>query len=422
LNRQFPSRVRADLQLSLEAVLSSEDLSVRFEGVRFDYLPGGLQLSTLLLPDALDQSVAVVGPATYEEVDVGEEAPVRCLRNGLWLVERGALKAAVLVAQPEEYMSRATLLVEVAVPPGEAGEAFAGELFDALEEGVKRSACYRGKVLSLEHEDAYSGQSRGMKVHHLRAVERSEVILPEETLELLERNVLRFVEQRDRLVAMRQSAKKGLLLHGPPGTGKTHTIHFLLHALEGHTAFLLTGEQMGLLDQYLTLARLLAPSVVVFEDVDLVATGRDMQSSCEQVLLSQLLNEMDGLREDSPILFLLTTNRPEVLEPALATRPGRIDQAVEFKLPDKEARERLVALYGGDLDIAPELATDLAQRTEGASPAFIKELLRKAAQFAIERDRAPAVEREDVDDALEEILRLGGGMSARLLGSRVGFA
>ena len=70
-----------------------------------------------------------------------------------------------------------------------------------------------------------------------------------------------------------------------------------------------------------------------------------MGSPCEEVLLNKLLNEMDGLKEEADILFILTTNRPEALEPALASRPGRIDQAIEFPLPDAEGRRKLVRLY-----------------------------------------------------------------------------
>ena len=104
---------------------------------------------------------------------------------------------------------------------------------------------------------------------------------------------------------------------------------------------MITAEQVGLLGEYMTLARLLQPSVVVIEDVDLIARDRTtMDSPCEEVLLNKLLNEMDGLRPDADILFVLTTNRPEALEAALASRPGRVDQAIEFPLPDEEGRDQ----------------------------------------------------------------------------------
>src|SRR5262249_54932737 len=145
----------------------------------------------------------------------------------------------------------------------------------------------------------------------------------------------KFVHSRDALRRLGQSTRKGILLYGPPGTGKTHTIRYLASGLAGHTTLIITAEQVGLLDQYMSLARLLQPVLVVIEDVDLIARDREqMQNPCEEVLLNRLLNEMDGLKEDADILFILTTNRPEQLEGALSGRPGRIDQAIEVPLPD----------------------------------------------------------------------------------------
>ena len=135
------------------------------------------------------------------------------------------------------------------------------------------------------------------------------------------------------------SQKKGLLFYGPPGTGKTHTIRYLASVLKDHTTLIITAEQVANIDEYMTLARLLAPSMVVIEDVDLIARSReDMRSPGEEVLLNKLLNQMDGLKEDTQLLLVLTTNRADTLEQALAGRPGRIDQAIEFPLPDEQGR------------------------------------------------------------------------------------
>ena len=104
----------------------------------------------------------------------------------------------------------------------------------------------------------------------ISTVARDEVILPEETLRALERNVLRFAEQRPALRAMGLSTQKGLLFHGAPGTGKTHCIRYLAGKLPGHTTLLITAEEMGILPEYMALARLLQPALVVIEDADLI--------------------------------------------------------------------------------------------------------------------------------------------------------
>ena len=307
--------------------------------------------------------------------------------------------------------------VQVATPNDPQGFRVSQDFLKRLEEAVQRAESYRGKILSLEAGERYSGQSSGIQVHRLAPVGRDQVILPSSTLDLLERNVVRFVGLRSRLSGLGLATKKGLLFYGPPGTGKTHTIHYLAGALEGHTTLLITAEQVGLLDEYMALARLLQPSVVVIEDVDLIARDRTtMGGPCEEVMLNKLLNEMDGLRPDSEILFILTTNRPEALEAALASRPGRVDQAIEFPLPDEEGRTKLVRLYARGVEVPEEVVRATVKRTEGVSASFIKELMRRTAQFHLERGGSGRIELDDVASALDELLFSGGTLNRKLLG------
>jgi ATP-dependent 26S proteasome regulatory subunit len=125
---------------------------------------------------------------------------------------------------------------------------------------------------------------------------------------------------------------------------------------------------------------------------------------------------MDGLKEDADILFVLTTNRPEELEHALAGRPGRIDQAIEVPLPDTAGRGRLVRLYGKGLPLDETVVTEAVRRTEGVSAAFIKELMRRIAQSAIARDGGQSVVTADIDEALDDMLVAGGRLNVKLLG------
>jgi ATP-dependent 26S proteasome regulatory subunit len=174
---------------------------------------------------------------------------------------------------------------------------------------------------------------------------------------------------------------------------------------------------VGLLDHYMQLARFMQPALIVIEDADLIARARTtMNSPCEESLLNRLLNEMDGLREDAELLFILTTNRPEELEPALSARPGRIDQAIEFPLPDEDGRLKLINLYAGQLQIAPELKQSIVGRTTGASAAFIKELMRRSAQYAIQAGSDSKLSDSEIASALDEMLFSGGSLNHKLLG------
>jgi ATP-dependent 26S proteasome regulatory subunit len=239
------------------------------------------------------------------------------------------------------------------------------------------------------------------------------VILPDGTLERLERHAIGIAEHAERMRAAGRHLKRGALLHGPPGTGKTLSINYLLGAMPGRTTVVLTGRGLGLIEDALRIARDLAPATVVFEDVDLVAAERTLPMGDHGVLF-ELLNQMEGLAEDADLLFLLTSNRPDVVEPALAARPGRIDLALEIPLPDEEARRRLLRLYAGDIPLDEPAERDAVARTEGVSGAFVKELMRQAALRATLEGRDPGA--ADVAAALDELLADRSALTRRLLG------
>ncbi|HSF26552.1 MAG TPA: AAA family ATPase, partial [Actinomycetes bacterium] len=150
-----------------------------------------------------------------------------------------------------------------------------------------------------------------------------------------------------------------------------------------------------------------------------IAEERGMRGG-HHPLLFQLLNEMDGLAEDADVVFVLTTNRADLLEPALAARPGRVDQAVELGLPDAAARRALLDLYRGQLQVDPTDLDRAAAATDGVTASFLKELLRRAALVAAE-DAPGAIpvllKGTHLDDALRELQDSRNAMTRALLGS-----
>lgn len=424
--RKFPFRVRADLQRAIDELFSGDVQICHFCGVRREYMQEGLSLGACLVPSEHHPVISV--PPEYEEINVGETDPVRCLKAGLWFLQQGNERFVAMLSGVSRYGQESGVRIEIGSPNSPAGTQLVQSFFRRVEAAIQRAESYRGKVLSLERaEHSFTGESTGITVHRLHTVAREQVILPPKTLELLERNVLRFVRERPQLAQRGMPTKKGLLFYGPPGTGKTHTIFYLAKALEGHTTLLITSDQVGLLDEYMTLARLLQPSLVVIEDADLIARDRGNMSTCEEVLLNKLLNEMDGLREQADVLFILTTNRPEAIEGALASRPGRIDQAIEFPLPDESGRAKLVRLYAQGVELTEELVQSIVKKTERVSAAFIKELMRRSLQFQLERDGSQSMTTGDVDAALDEMLFSGGSLNLKILGAegtprRAGFA
>jgi cell division protease FtsH len=183
---------------------------------------------------------------------------------------------------------------------------------------------------------------------------------------------------------------------------------------------LITSEQVAILDDYFQLARFLQPAIVVIEDIDLIARSREqMRTACEESLLNKLLNEMDGLREEAEILFILTTNRPDQIEAALASRPGRIDQAIEFPLPDEEGRRKLLELYARGMTVPAEVAGEVVKKTQKTSAAFMKELMRRSAQHRLQAGHDGPLDLIHVESALDEMLFSGGSLNRKILGGQV---
>lgn len=412
--RSFPMRMRADLQLALDQVLKPR--TTRQLGIKPGYRHQPVEFADLWETERQAQAIV---PVQYTELDIGDEQPRRCVGTALWLLTEAGVKHSVLVCQEEGMRGDPVVKVEVAVPQGQAGVEITAYYFREIEKVIGQAQSYRGKVLSLEMQNRWQGLAGGVAIHQLPHVERKDVVLPKKTLDLLDRNILNFAKLRGELQAAGQQSKKGLLFYGLPGTGKTHTIQYLASSLTGYTTLLVTAEQVCLLHEYFSLARLLQPAILVIEDVDLIARDREeMTSAGEEVLLNKLLNEMDGLREDADVFFILTTNRPEHLESALAGRPGRIDQAIEFPLPDEEGRLKLALLYKGDLSIEESVKNKIVERTEGVSGAFLKELMRRISQHVLESgSKDHLVTDVHVLAALGEMLFDGGTLNAKLLGA-----
>ena len=364
-------------------------------------------------------------PGTVSTVNVacgpdGQVSP--CVVCALYLVREGNRRSALLLRGPERDGMHQGVTVQVA--GGQAGAA--AEIASALRRLALEHNVFRGQVLSFGGEVFEPGQNL-MTFRPRPVLPRSALVLAPGALDTIERQVVGIGRHRARLLAGGQHLKRGLLLYGPPGTGKTHTVRYLLGATTGVTVVQLSGTALHLIAEACSVARALTPSIVVVEDVDLIAEDRGMVPG-QHPMLFQLLNEMDGLAEDADVVFVLTTNRADLLEPALAARPGRVDQAVELGLPDVHARRTLLELYQGNLDVAAADLHRIAEDTDGVTASFLKELLRRAALLAVDEmaglpSGADAmtsipivVTATHLDGALEELRATGNAMTRILLG------
>lgn len=416
----FSGSEHPNVQRALDAWLAVDGRTHRLLGVAgADHLAYmGLSAASLLAEQSagfMGGAAPTEGPVRYDTLQLEGEQSLSCIQQGLVLASRGDERVLLLVSGPRDHFNT-QVTVEVVARDRGAAEAVVTELRRLVHE----HNVYRGKVVSLESRN--HGQDIRLVFHALPAVERDAIILPQGVLERIERQALAYTQHAAALRASRRHLKRGLLLHGPPGTGKTYTAMYLASRMQGRTVFIVTGRGQSLLEEACRLARMLQPATVILEDVDLIAEDRKTRADSCQPLLFELLNQMDGLADDADVLFVLTTNRPDILEPALAARPGRIDQAIEVPLPDDACRRRLLALYAEGLVLNADL-DPWVKRTGGASAAFIRELLRRAALFAADDGAPITVKDKHLDDALHELVLSGGKLTRALLGfdrSRVG--
>jgi SpoVK/Ycf46/Vps4 family AAA+-type ATPase len=401
---------RVNLQQALDRWVAGNGRPAGLIGYTLGSFFSNAEIAQLLLDNV------VQAPVQREQFESSPEQFLDCVTRGLYLLHHDGRPVAVLLSQPESRFD--TPRLEVMAMTRQVARAALQKLLDETNQAL----VYRGRSIYLEEEPM--ARQVVVRFHKLAPTPRDALVLPEKIMAVIERNVLGLFRHADRLRRAGRSTRYGLLFHGPPGTGKTLMLRYLAGACPDHTVILMSGRQMSLIRESCQVARLLAPSLVLLEDVDLIAQDRS-DNSCP-ALLQELMDEMDGLGPKADIIFLLTTNRPEVLEPALSARPGRIDQAIEFPLPDEECRRRLCALYGRGLDLSGLDLPRWIARTEGVSPAFIEELLRKSALLAAERgeDAEPLPLRDDdVHQAMEELVCFGGELTQKLLGYRpFGFA
>ncbi|HTD63872.1 MAG TPA: ATP-binding protein [Verrucomicrobiae bacterium] len=417
ISEEFERFQQANLQVAMDAYVEQPGHSAELIGLAAENKrQWGLGLSDFVNRGTSPYSLRLAeGPVDYVNFHLDGDRVLPVVQFGLYLVKADGVPLIAFVSGPNENMGprQARARVEVMAAERSTAERFVADITALMAE----RNVYRGKIVSLGPQQFGFGPQTIITFHRLPKVTRDDVILPSGVLDRIDRHAIAFSEHADQLIASGRPVKRGLLLFGPPGTGKTLTIMYLAGRMQGRTVLLTTGRALGMIAAVTQMARLLQPSTVVVEDVDLIAQERGMPGVQTQPFLFELLNEMDGLREDIDVLFVLTTNRPDILEPALAARPGRVDLAVPLPLPDPDARRRLFALYARGLDFKVNDLDKFIARTEGASPAYIKELLRKAAVFAAIDGNGAGLHVTDkhLDEAMDELTE-GGRLAERITG------
>jgi transitional endoplasmic reticulum ATPase len=202
-------------------------------------------------------------------------------------------------------------------------------------------------------------------------------------------------------------------MYGPPGTGKTLLAKAI--ANESQSNFIsikgpellnkFVGESEKGVREVFEKARSNAPTVVFFDEIDSIAGERGRNAGDSGVgerVVSQLLTELDGLEELEDVVVIATTNRPDLIDPALL-RPGRLDRHVHVPVPDETARRKIFAVHTADKPVADDVDLDsLARRTDGYVGADIEAVCREASMVAT-REFITSVDPEEVAESVGNV-------------------
>lgn len=265
-------------------------------------------------------------------------------------------------------------------------------LVNRTREIVKEASIYKGKAIKLvTKENGDMDITSKPKFINTKNIHPEQLVLNENELRQVELSIWTPIINTDACIQHKIPLKRGVLLEGPYGCGKTMTATVTAKKCEENGwTFIMLENVLGL-KQALEFARRYEPAVVFAEDVDRAVAVRDERGN-------DILNTIDGvLSKDSQIMTVLTTNYVEKLQPAML-RPGRLDAIISIREPREEAAEKLLRSYGQGLIAMNEDISKAAAETAGSNPAFIRETIERA-KIAMIMERRQQVTCQDILDA-----------------------
>jgi AAA+ superfamily predicted ATPase len=380
VQREFPAYQVSNIQVLLPGFLQNELKVAKIVGsklVRGKAIDEGYDISELLEAPSFDKDGGFFGvedgPLWFKKPFPDDVDMRMGLSHALGFCVRGGRKMVIVGRSDERVFRRFTLgLITADV---EAGK----DVLSVFEEYIEANSVFRRRT--LVPSISYANEVEEVRVLPEREVRWDELVLPEEMKEHLRVNLLEYIGLAPILRRNGFDTKRSVLFHGPPGTGKSLACAAICSSLKDFTKIILTGDDQTKAKAAFELARRFKPSLLIFEDIDMIGASREENGL--RTVLSDLMNQLDGLQERDEIYVVFTTNYIEYLERALVDRPGRIDLVYGFPLPSEAARERLIRQYANRAHIHMMDLAGLVERTKGVTPAFIKELMRRAVLKAV---------------------------------------
>ena len=264
---------------------------------------------------------------------------------------------------------------------------------------AKEENFYRGKKIE------FAGRVRFLDV---AGKPWHDIILDRATKREVKANTVEFLRRGKRWHGLGIPQKRGVLLAGEPGTGKTLICKALMAEAEGITCITTSAYRLSE-DEYITdlyeMAQDLSPCIVFIEDIDLIGLNREEYHYQHGPALLALLNVLDGVEEKHEIVTVATTNNQQALDRALSQRPSRFDRVISLPLPSMDERRELVGLLCQKIPIGVAAQDYIAFKADGCTPAQLQEVVYGLAiEYREEPSRPPTmcldISHEDIDRAV----------------------
>jgi len=298
----------------------------------------------------------------YTDVNTGDETE-NLLVNGQLLVQRDDDRYIVTVDVNPRW--RGSVQLEgLAEKKEEMGKFITGILTIAEEENL-----YRGRKIE------FSGRIRFLDVKNKSW---DSIVLDTETKTEIKANTLSFLKRSKQWSEYGIPQKRGILLAGEPGTGKTVICKALMAEAEGVTCITTNGYALDDDDYIIELYELaedISPSIVFIEDIDLIGQNRMEFGYQRGSALLSLLAVLDGVEEQNEIVTIATTNCLEILDKALSQRPSRFDRVIKLTHPSLEQRGELVNRLCLKIPLDAEVQRYIAMKADGCTPAQLQEII-----------------------------------------------
>ena len=317
-----------------------------------------------------------VSPAQGEEVQIALDKSKNALVKGVLFLEDAKKRHLIFAIDfIEGWMTG-----YIAMYCNEADRDYASKIMQIIIEDAKTNNFFRGAKINP--------QGKFIRPDNITM---DDIILKDEIKKRITSGTVDMINNVETYKKNNVPIKRGILMEGAPGTGKTLVAKALCNQVKS-TFIWVTADDVTYPDDITNIydmARELSPTIVLFEDIDYIGKNRQSdkdanRSGSYDKITGELLNQMDGVDSNEGIITLASSNYPKALDKALRNRPGRFDIRVRFELPDAELRKKMVEKFFSKNNIEDLDVEKIVKLTDGYSGAYIKELAIATIMLALE--------------------------------------